>query len=253
MYVRRGSHTHEMNETKFRFRINPQWADNNILIGYTYLISLEGMLFGTGVSDLAAKQTALIGAYERVDGSFTVLENDGTTEIPAYKIDGSKTIGGIRATTIDFPTGRPGNWTTWLDYLIELEADVGGVGLVGGSGGSQSVLVSWNETITTRGNGGSRFVIREPRNVAPIKQIVSQRTPIFASQRGTAVGLYQYPTAPGPIWPQHLMNPEEELTRESADTVAGTGSQQKQREFRLGWNRQYAASGSLTANPSTGF
>lgn len=253
MYVRRGSYNHEANETRFRFRIMPQYADSRILVGYKKLVHLEGMLFGDDASELATKQAALVAAYTSTSGNFVVLQNDNSTEIPTYKIDGSKTIGGIRLTDIDFPNADAAEWTTYLKYVIDLEADIGGVGLVGGQGGSQSVLISFTETITVRGNGGAAFVLRTPRNAPPVKQIVSQRTPIFASQRGVAVGLYKYPSPPQPIWPQHRLNPDDEISKETADTVGGTGNQQQRREFRISWNYQFAAPSTLNANPSTGF
>lgn len=253
MYVRRGDHTHDANEAKFRFRLLPQFADNNLVVGYKYAVSLEGMIFGSDVTELASKEATIRAAYLKTTGNFAVLQNDGSTEVPSFKIDGSKTIGGIRATRIEFPIRDPAELTTYLRYEIDLEADIGGVGLVGGPGGNQSVILSWSETVSIRGNGGARTVIRETRNGVPIKQIVSQRTPIFASQRGVAVGLYRYPTPPQPIWPQHRTNPDDEVERSSADTVGGTGVQQQRREFRIAWNYQYAATSSLTANPNTGF
>jgi hypothetical protein len=253
MYVRRGDYPHEANENRFQFRIMPQYADNNLVVGYKKSVHLEGMLFGANASELATKQAALVAAYTSVTGNFTVLQNDNATEIPTYKILGTQTIGGIRLISIEFPARDQGEWVTWLKYVIDIEADIGGVGIVGGQGGGQSVLLSWNESISIRGNGGPRTVIRTPVNGSPVRQVVSQRTPIFASQRGSAVGLYRYPTPPQPIWPQHRTNPDEEITKDTADTVGGTGNQQQRREFRISWNYQFAAPTSLNANPSTGF
>lgn len=253
MYVHRNSYVHQLNEAKFRFRALPQYADNNVLIGTKYTANIQGFLTGTDAADLNTKWAAIQAAYASTAGDFKLYDNDATTELTSFTIQGSKMIGGIRCTRCEVPMDKPGDLTTFLNYEIDIEADAGGIGLIGGGQSGQSTIVSWTESITVRGTGGPRFVLRENRNGAPQKQIVSQRTPVTATQRGEAVGLFNYPTPSNPLWPQHLLEPDREATRVSADTVGGTGNQQQRREYRNAWNYQYWAPGPLTANPSSGF
>jgi|GEM_PF-3398896 len=253
MYVKRGDYTHAMHEARFRWRVTPKYADNNLLIGTTYVASIGGMLTGTDAADLSSKFNALQAAYAKTTGNFVLLDNSGNET--TFKIDGSKTIGGIRCTRCECPLESPGDMTTYLFYEIDIQADSGGINLIGGAGGTgdtpQNAIVTWTESITVRGTGGPRFVMRENRNGKPQKQIVSQFTPVTASQRGEAVGLYNYPTPSAPFWPQHNLASEQEVTRTSSN-MNGSNSQQS-REFRLSWSYQFWAAGPLTANPSSGF
>lgn len=253
MYVKRGDYTHAMHEARFRWRVTPRYADNNLLIGTTYVANIGGMLTGTDAADLSAKFAALQAAYAKTTGNFVLLDNNGNET--AFKIDGSKTIGGIRCTRCECPLDSPGDMTTYLNYEIDIQADAGGIGLIGGAGGNpdapKDAVLTWTESITVRGTGGPRFVLRENRNGKPQKQIVSQFTPVTATQRGEAVGLYKYPTASKPVWPQHLLEPENEATRTSS-SMSGSNKTQE-REFRLTWHYQFWAAGPLTANPNSGF
>jgi hypothetical protein len=191
-------------------------------------------------------------AYSSTAGNFVLLQNNGSTETD-WKIDGSKTIGGIRCTRLEGLNGPGGVWDTYLDYEIDIEADFGGIGLIGGGNAGGSTVMSSSETLSFRGTGGPRFVLREIRNGPPQKQIVSQRTPVYASQRGESVGLYGYPSPSNPIWPNHESLPDREITRATANSVGGQGNSQQRREYRISWSYQFWAPGPLTANPSLGF
>lgn len=252
MYVRRGNFTHSLNEATFRWRKLPQWADNGQLIGTRIVAALSGRLTGNDATALAAAVQQLEAAYAATTGNFVLLQNDGSTETP-WKIDGSKAIGGIRCTRLEYPNQSPGEWTTYLNYELEIEANMGGVSLIGGVNAPQSAIVSWNESLTFRGNGGPRRVLLECRNAMPQMQVVSQRTPVYANQRGSAVGLYRYPQASSPIWPQYELEPEREISRDSASVVGGAGSQQQQRNYRITWSYSFAAPSYVTGTPSSGF
>lgn len=253
MYVKRGSYTHQLNETRFRFRVMPVYGENKVIVGTTKYANIQGMLTGTDASDLSTKLLAMQTAYARNDGDFYLLQNDNSTPVSAYTILGSQTIGGIRCTRFETPLQDPAELTTYVNYEIDLEADYGGVGIFGGGNAPQNTLISWNQSISIRGTGGPRFSILEARNGLPQKQVISQRTPVFATQRGEAVGLYRQPNKEQPIWPQHLMEPDVEVFEDSADSVGGSGNQLKQRELRTTWNYQFQSIGPLSARPGIGY
>lgn len=253
MYVKRGNYTHANNEARFSVRKEAQYADNQTLIGTKWQVGIRGMKTGADVAALSASMIAMEAAYSVTTGNFQVLQNDGSTEVPLYKIDGSKTIGGIRMMRFNYALSDPAELTTYVNYEIDLEADFGGVGIIGGGNVGQSTILTWSESLSIRGTGGPRFVVREARNGTPQKQIVSQRTPVFATQRGEAVGLFTWPSPSQPIWPQHLSAPDVDVQRTSASSVGGQGNQQQRREYRVSWVYQYQSIGQLTASPATGF
>lgn len=252
MYLKRGSYTHQNNEATFSVRKQAEFADNQTLIGTSWFVSIKGMMSGADAQALSTSMLAMEAAYSATTGDFAVLDNS-SAEVAIFKIQGSKTIGGIRMTRFNYALSNPAELSTFVNYEIELEAEFGGIGIIGGGSAGQSTVLTWSETLSVRGNGGPRFVLRENRNGPPQKQIVSQRTPVFATQRGEAVGLYGYPTPSQPIWPQHLSGPDIDVQKTSASSVGGQGFSQQRREYRIAWSYQFQLPGPQTANPSLGY
>jgi hypothetical protein len=210
------------------------------------------MMTGNDTQALSTAMLAMEAAYSSTAGDFTVLDNSSAS-VPLFYIQGSKTIGGIRMTRFNYALSEPAELGEYVRYEIDLEADFGGVGIIGGGTAPQDTILTWSETISLRGNGGPRFVFRENRNGPPQKQTVSQLTPVFALQRGEAVGLYNWPAASQPKWPQFLSAPDIDVQRTSAQSVGGLGASQQKREFRISWSYSFIMPSLQTASPGVGF
>lgn len=65
--------------------------------------------------------------------------------------------------------------------------------------GAESAIISFEETISVRGNGGPRWIWRFPLNGDAVLQQVSRQSLITTVQRGSAVGHTKYPPAPPPF------------------------------------------------------
>ncbi len=252
MYLKRGSYTHQNNEATYSVAKQAEYADNRTLIGTSWQVKIRGMVTGADAQALSTSMLAMEAAYSVTTGDFVVLDNN-SAEVALFKIQGSKTIGGIRMTRFNYALAEAAELSTYVRYEIDLEAEFGGIGIIGGGTAGQSTVLTWSETLSVRGNGGPRFTYRENRNGPPQKQIVSRRTPVFATQRGEAVGLYDYPSPSQPIWPQHLSGPDTGLQKTSASSVGGQGYSQQRREYRISWAYQFQLPGQLTSNPSLGY
>lgn len=67
--------------------------------------------------------------------------------------------------------------------------------------GSESAILSWQESISIQGNGGPEIIWRFPINeFDPIPQKVSRRTLITTTQSGSAVGHLRRPDYPPPMF-----------------------------------------------------
>lgn len=252
MYIKRGDYTHSNNEATFSVRKEAEYADNNVLIGSSWKIKVRGKMDGADAQALSTSMLSMEAAYAQTSGDFTVLDNSSAT-VPLFYVQGSKAIGGIRMTNFNYQLAEAAELSTYVRYEIDLEADFGGVGIIGGVNAPQNTILTWSETISMRGNGGPRVVYRENRNGPPQKQIVSQRTPVFALQRGEAVGLYNWPTPSQPKWPQYLSGPDSDVQQTSAQSVGGSGYQQQKREYRVTWSYSFLMPGPQQASPSLGY
>ena len=65
----------------------------------------------------------------------------------------------------------------------------------------ETALRSFEETLSFSG-GGPKYGHLETLAGPPVKQLLRQQTVYRVGQSGQAIGLYQRPTAPLPIWPQ---------------------------------------------------
>lgn len=256
MYLKRNNFTHPINDALVSLTKVPVYADNRVLIGSKDMWSIRGMLTGADATELSAKMIELEAAYSSIAGDLVLLQNDASTETH-LKTTGSQTVGGIRCTKLYYPMTDPGDFTTYLHYEIECEADFGGIGVfgaAGGQGGGGEVIVSWTETVSYQGDGGPREILLEAINGPPQLQVVSDYTPIFATQQGDAVGLFKHPTPARPIYPQYEIGHERRIAYSTPTMVGGTqNGPQTTREFRSSWSYSFQASQPLTAKPGLGF
>lgn len=66
---------------------------------------------------------------------------------------------------------------------------------------SYKEIVFFKEQVTRRGTGGPLFKTFTLFDGTPVKQILTTHSKVFHVQRGTVIGLNQFPSYPGPLWP----------------------------------------------------
>lgn len=203
----------------------------------------EGATEAITQASMTAAIQALETAYRQPNRDARLLLNDGSTS-SAHTLLAAQTLGGVRiAKPVSFPVGDGGEYSTFRRFTVSLEADVVANSMT-------TMLVEFSEVLRVSGNGGPRRVVIETRYGPPVEQIVSQRTPVLATQSGRAVGLLSYPTAPPPLWPKYIDGTRTDIQEESPQRVGPAGSTNPFINFPLTWTYQFISPGPLAGHPT---
>ena len=239
-------YTHALNEAAVVISKETETNDAFQPVAQIERWAITGRLIADTESALTTLIEALEAQYTTNLQSIAILSNDGTTET-AHTIDNNQTIGGIVVESLSYPKGDGAQYAGFRDYEMVFTTRRGLV-LVGG----QQAPFSYQETLSFVGTGGPRRVIRELRNGPPQVQIVSQSTPVFATQIGSAIGHSVQPNPAFPIWPDHEDEPSRTITRRNPKTY-GTGGNLISEMFETSWSYRFMAPGPLNGQPNIGF
>jgi hypothetical protein len=221
-------------------------------------ITKESVRSPRGTQDLERITYALAGVLILADGA-TQADYDAAiaTLEAAYAVDGqnaglyldsgaptqhilysANALGGVRVMRPpSFPRGEKGEFATMRSYTIQLQAD-----FLDNSAGN---LKEYAETIRFIGTGGPRFVIQQPMNGQPVKQFVSDQTPCRAVQSGNAVGRFQVPGFPGPIWPDAEHQDLREISPSAPKFINGAYT-----DWGVSWSYHFEDVAPLTGQPT---
>lgn len=169
-------------------------------IPYTFddAIECEGYIEGTGQNDLSTKQSALEAALRLRDKDLVFLCDDGsrsaTCLLTANSITGVRITDGPHFQDVNGPeyvSQRKFKFTAEADYRYE--------------GVNRTTLIDWSETLTFSG-GGPLYITKPGLVGLPQRQMVYERTPCLAKQKGYAIGFGgdtapAFPEPAAPIWP----------------------------------------------------
>lgn len=237
MYVQYGDYKHASGEVELDVSVETQFLESQIPFAERHRWTLSGMLVGTGQNDIDSKVAALQLAYASTGRKDAVLyKTNGSPTRLKLLDDGS--IDGVRVITPPtFPSNRGGAYSTYLPYRIVLEAEypVADADAV--------TLVSFRETIQRTG-GGPLKVVLETLETPAVYQVGKLFPAYRATQSGEAVGLYQYPFVPPPLWPASMIRP--------VQTTQGS-PQRRGRvwiNYPISWSYEFASNYPLFGGPN---
>lgn len=233
MYLRYGDYIHQVGEAAIVISKTSVLDEFGIKVGYKESWQIAGRLDGTDANDLTTKIAALETAYG-VNGKDLRLLNSNGTET-AHKLINADSLTGVQIETLNYPIGEGAEYTTFRNYTITATADYSIM-----SGGGSNGTIAFSQVISIRGTGGPRKVVLETRNGPCVVQYVSQRTPIYITQSGSAVGYLAYPQPPNPIEPQ-WEDVERRDIRYEAPAVKSTGGRES--EWRVSWTYSFSKPG----------
>ena len=166
-------------------------------------MQLAGEIRGSSQSVMRSEINRMARAF-LVDGSDSgLLHDDGSPSVHYLTSAGSLT--GVKVLrSPSFNKTDPAEYATYRSFNFTVQADYRIV--------DAASLYDFVESVAYHGNCGPRKVQVELDSGFPDEQIVSQRTVQTIVQTGRAVGLYDYPSTPSPLYPKLLQNPEESLT-----------------------------------------
>lgn len=148
-----------------------------------------------GPSLLTPEMLALQAAFS-VHGGDIKLQHGGVDT--AHVMLNSATISGTRISRFAWINSRP----TGAEY-VERRSWMAIV--TGEFKARDSGLVSWNESVRIIGTGGP-VVVWQPTLVGPPQpQMTQQQSSVVAFQRGSAVGISDYPVVPDPVFSAGLI------------------------------------------------
>lgn len=232
MYLKYGDYSHSTDECAIVITKESVLDDYGRKVGYKEMWNVSGMLTGSSVSAVTTAIQALETAYSVNGRDLKLLQDDGTET--AHKLVNADSLTGVRIKTLGYPAGAGAEYTTFRNYQIVAEADFS---VLPGSGSDGTIR--FQQTISYRGTGGPRKVIRTTLTGMPVAQQVAQRTPIFVSQSGFAIGFSSYPAPAAPILPQW----EDFDSREIEYVTPQMKGLLNQSEYRINWTYRFSMPG----------
>lgn len=205
---------------------------------YVTRVDVSGWLEGDGQAALALEEEALREALLKNYRDFKFLTDAGATT--PTSILNSESLSGVRV--VDGPnfTGTDGAEYATLrkfDFAIEAEYLVPG---------AENAVVSFTEQVTIVGTGGPSKRLRVPINATfLVRQQLSLRSVVRATQSGTAVGLTRRPAPPPPLWRKHWLEDQSQVSQTSPKLLGRAYT-----DYGVSWNYQFEADEPLVAVPN---
>ncbi|OHB81789.1 MAG: hypothetical protein A2W31_06590 [Planctomycetes bacterium RBG_16_64_10] len=233
-----GSHAHDSGECAVQWSADPI-ITNGTRTGVKYIVDVRGRLHGDTQAALTTAIAALESAYDQDNKDIGLLFSDGTRT--AHYLSARSCRGGTRVTRLSYPLGDGGQYSTYRDYQITVEAEVA-------AEDDESGILEWSETVTQIG-GGRQYGFLETLNGAPQEQILKQQTVYRATQQGEAVGAKKYPPPAPPIWASRFCNDRSQVSHTSPRKV-GTLKGEEYTEYRTSWSYVFESAEPLSGLPT---
>jgi hypothetical protein len=234
--IQYGSYIHAHSSTNYTLSRSTVFNSRRTPVAEMIQISLMGRLKGINSLDCDAKLTDLVNAYSVRGVDFHI--NIGAVR-SVINLRNSDTIGGIRVTKMpSLPDNKGAAHVGYINYTIELEAQIP-------FANTFNAMLSFEETLSFRG-GGPRFAMIETLFGLPVKQQVRQATIYYATQSGSASGLYRRPRPPAPIFPFALNETNPDFQLKSSKVPSFTTPQ----DFGISWKYEFQSDSPLIAYPN---
>jgi hypothetical protein len=239
MYLRYGNYLHANNEVGFTITREAKRTQGGTYYAYREVWACKGDLLN--YSTQGAISGAILGitaAYSQ-DGQDLVFLFDDASTPTAHQLISANCNGGTRVTKPpSFPnTYGSGEYQPGYgrSYTFEVEGETQLL--------TANVFLQFTESVSFKGNGGPIIVYQPVAQGQWIPQQTSETSLFRATQSGSAVGLYQYPDIPAPLWPEALINQEID---------AGLDSPRKwsRYEWPVKWSYTYQSNGPLVGLPN---
>lgn len=233
-----GSYTHPQGTTAYTLNREVIEDGRRIPRMEKISVSIEGKLHASTTASLEIAISNLIAAYNVRRQDFYITIDDGVTPVRSViQVRDVDTLGGIIIKRPpSFPESRGGVGISYMPFAIALEATIPW-------SSSINALKSFKEKCSFWG-GGPKYEFIETLVGLPQKQTTRQNRIYYATQSGTAVGFFQRPAMPDPIWPSLLMeNP-------SYDIDGGDVWDNVTTDFQRNWTYQFQSEYPIIGEPN---
>jgi len=233
MFLQYGSYVHDTNEASVTISRVALFNEAGLRHGYLETWRIRGILQEADQDTLTISINALKAAYLIQDRNIGLFFDSGAAT--AHVMLSSQTLGGVRVIEgPSFPVGEGAEYSTFRSYEITVEAEFRSL-TIG--------LLAWTESIVF-GGGGTRFVMQQPLQGMPVRQLVAEATPYTAQQTGSAIGQFTYPVPSAPIWPADEHRDQRRIER-GQPRRHGNGYA----EYPISWSYSFEAAAPLIGLP----
>ena len=241
MYLQYGNYKHAPGECAVQIVRTPAWQHGLVThVHEQWLVA--GRMQQPNIAALTEALQTLQAAYSTNGLDLGLFFADGTPTVHAIK--NITTLGGTKVTMMPtYQQGKGAEYSTFRNYTLRIEADVANMA---------ATLLFWKEKIQVRG-GGPHTIFLELRQGAPQQQQPTQQTTWHATQTGEAIGQFNYPQPPPPIWPAWYKQDESAgIGLETPDRVgaAGAGGLSRFVGWRVTWGYVFQSPTQLQGVPT---
>lgn len=202
-------------------------------------VVLNGFVKGDNQADLKAKINTINSLFAVDGGDLILWHNDGTT-VSSHVLQSATSLTGVMIESgPSFQNGSGPEYATERTYTVTLSAKYPVTDL--------DPYLAFSESLRIVGTGGPRRVGVELLTGLPQIQIVNQRTLMYATQAGAAVGYSGYPPYPGPI---PVLAPYEQFDKRSETPQSPQWMGNAFRNYGISWAYEYMATNLPAALPN---
>lgn len=243
MYFQYGNYRHASGEGLLRV-LPPQttFTQAGLVESVTHRWAFEGRLQANTPAELTTAIQAMRAAYDVQGLSCGLFEDDGTPTAHIFN-----NLGGVIHVVSgpSFPATTPGDYTTFVDYTIEIEARV----TPETDGGGDGSRLDFQEQLSFSG-GGPIYVYRVARNGAPQRQLVTEQDTFKATQEGECTCRGMWPLPPQPKWPESLLQQQSTIVMHPAMRSGAVG-QEIIWTCKTSWRYVFESASPMYGLPST--
>ncbi|MBT7069645.1 MAG: hypothetical protein HN975_01990 [Anaerolineae bacterium] len=243
MQLKYGSYTHANGEVGLNISRDVIFTTDGFPSSIRETWVIEGKLLPTESQSVNSLIAGLSSAYSYDGYDLGLYDNGARTNLYLLSND---CISGTQVTQHpSFPTSQGAALVTNLPYKIMVRGDrPSDVANRWVNNGVE--LVSWQETLTRMGGGPLSGHI-ETLYTRPVPQQFRRHTIYYLTQAGSAVGRYDYPNFPRPIWPGAMTEAPSEV-RISPSRLPGGGYE----NYTIQWQYRFESSVPLLGGPTLG-
>lgn len=247
IYFEFGSYKHPPGEVyPARIDLVPARSDQGYRWASRYRMQVAGNFcddIGTPLTPSTVNQKILDfeSAYDEDYKDFGFRFVGTNTKTPHYiETNNQFNLSGNRVVSASWDYQTPAEYANTRTFSIELEAIILQ---------SYSNILEFHETVSEIGNGGADWTYQTRWQGYPVRENLSQYTPVYLVQRGVVVGLTSHPQPPAPWWPNDEHGPSRVITRHSPK-VLGHPSNSKTVHYATEYKYEFRRA--VPTNPTPG-
>lgn len=196
MIVEYGYYRHRTNSTGLTISSEVEETETGIPFRVNNTVNLEGKLRNYRLGNSESMDSTIgemEAAYSVLGQNFGLLHDNGNRSA-SYWLN-SNTIGGIRPKMLSYPNYQGGEYFSYRKFQISVQFAT--------AFGATPTYLKFSETLSIEG-GGPTFDVKEVNYGPGVRQRLRTHTKCTATQSGSAVGRFNFPKIPEPLWPHAL-------------------------------------------------